>query len=154
MEESQERKYCFQTRIFSSFRSNVAYIPGMLTISAPRHERFESVAAFVVRYNQIRNYWERQVDSGRQADLGITKENLRKLDVLKIPKDVNKDSLIKPSEDWFKEHSEFREHWESRMKKLRRGEEIIEAKVCIIFGMIIAAFANDSNHHRRLVMFL
>ncbi|THV45694.1 hypothetical protein BGAL_0460g00090 [Botrytis galanthina] len=104
---------------------------------APRHGRFESVAAFVLRYNQIRSHWEREVDSGRQADLGITKEKLRKLDVLKIPKGVNKDSLIQPSEDWIKEHSEFRKYWESRMKKLRRGEEIIEAKA------LSDAFMND-----------
>ncbi|TGO77191.1 hypothetical protein BELL_0119g00190 [Botrytis elliptica] len=104
---------------------------------APRNRCIESVAEFVKRYNQRKRDWENRVISGVQVDLGITKENLRRLGHLGIPKGVNKDSLIKPSEDWLKEHPEFREDWESMIKNIRRGREIIEAKA------LSDAFMND-----------
>ncbi|KAF7929551.1 hypothetical protein EAE99_004455 [Botrytis elliptica] len=106
---------------------------------APRNRCIESVAEFVKRYNQRKRDWENRVISGVQVDLGITKENLRRLGHLGIPKGVNKDSLIKPSEDWLKEHPEFREDWESMIKNIRRGREIIEAKA------LSDAFMNDPN---------
>ncbi|TGO33974.1 hypothetical protein BHYA_0218g00070 [Botrytis hyacinthi] len=134
MDQSQERKYCFQTRVFTTFRSNAAYIPGMPTMSAPHKGHFESVTGFVIRYNQSKRHWEGNIDSGGQAYLGITKEKLRKLDRLEIPNGVNKNSLIKPSEDWFKEHPEFREKWESMIKNFRGGEEIIETKPTLESG--------------------
>ncbi|KAF7951973.1 uncharacterized protein EAE97_001470 [Botrytis byssoidea] len=137
MDESQGPEYCFQTRILKHFKGSAAYIPGMPTMSSPMDKKFESVDRFVSRYNECRNSWEYGVSLGKQEYLGITKENFRKIDGLKIPKGVNKKSLIKPSEDWFEEHPDFRKEWESKMRSLRRGEEIIEAKT------LSDAFMND-----------
>ncbi|TGO55919.1 hypothetical protein BOTNAR_0234g00090 [Botryotinia narcissicola] len=106
-------------------------------MSSSMDKKFESVDRFVSRYNECKNSWEYSVSLGKQEYLGITKENFRKLDGLKIPKGVNKKSLIKPSEDWFEEQPGFRKEWESKMKSLRRGEEIIEAKA------LSDAFMND-----------
>ncbi|TGO08663.1 hypothetical protein BTUL_0197g00060 [Botrytis tulipae] len=141
MDQSQERKYCFQTRVFINFKGNAAYIPGMPTMSSPKDKQFESVNKFVSRYNGCKKSWEHVVSSGNQEYLGITKENLRKLDGLKIPKGVNKKSWIKPSEDWFEEHPDFRKAWESKIKSFRGGEEIIEAKLMSMIG-----FWNDTRH--------
>ncbi|KAF7898145.1 hypothetical protein EAF00_004591 [Botryotinia globosa] len=137
MDESQERKYCFQTRVLTYFKGNAAYIPGMPTMSPPKDKKFESVDKFVSRYNNCRKNWEYVVSSGNQEYLGITKENLCKLYGLQIPKVVNKNSWIKPSEDWFEEHPDFREEWERKIKSFWGGEEIIEAKA------LSDAFMND-----------
>ncbi|KAF5876933.1 uncharacterized protein Bfra_001291 [Botrytis fragariae] len=137
MDQPQERKYSFQTRVFTNIRCNAAYIPGIPTMSAPRSKDFETVAGFVKRYNRSKLVWESSVSSGGQVKLGITKENLRKLDQLEIPKGVNEDSWIKPSEDWLKENPKDRGNWESKIKNFRGGEEIIEAKA------LSDAFMND-----------
>ncbi|KAF7890018.1 uncharacterized protein EAF02_002433 [Botrytis sinoallii] len=122
-------------------------------MSAPRNRRFESVAEFVKRYSHRKRQWENIVSSGGQVDLGITEENLRRLGHLGIPKGVNKDSLIKPSEDWFKEHPEFREDWESMIKNFRGGREIIEAKPSLNTAGFLSAKPNqtaDLQKHSKL----
>ncbi|TGO21059.1 hypothetical protein BPAE_0245g00090 [Botrytis paeoniae] len=139
MDQSQERKYSFQTRTFKNCRTNAAYIPGMPTMSVPVNNEFETVAEFVARYNANKNRWEYLARTEKLKDPPITKDNLCELGQLRIPTGVNQHGWIKPSEDLFKERPEIYESWESKIKSFRGGEEVIEAKA------LSNAFMNDSD---------
>ncbi|TEY46774.1 hypothetical protein BOTCAL_0314g00110 [Botryotinia calthae] len=137
MDQPQDRKYCFQTRIFMKSRSNAAYIPGMPAMLAPQPFKIETVDEYVKRYNVNKIGWEDSVREGRNVDLHATKANLYELDSLKIPEGVNQDSWIKPSEDWRKEHPDKYILWGTMIESLAEGTEIIEAEV------LSDAFMND-----------
>ncbi|KAF7908740.1 uncharacterized protein EAF01_004495 [Botrytis porri] len=137
MDQPQERRYSFQTRIFRNSGGKADYIPGMPTMYITSGYVFETVATFVNRYNTSKRHWEYLARAESFKDSPVTKDNLCELGQLTIPAGVNKHSWIKPSEDWFKERPDIYEYWVSKMKSFRGGEEIIEAEA------LSDAFRND-----------